>query len=207
MKINKYKISFFFNFVKFFFIVFIIFFLINFDEINSFVGLDTFNIRTKLASYLPLLAPTQKQIIITETKEVVKHETSIKKYTKKEIIQLLRYYADIYNIPFSLAYAIAKHESNIEQMRSRYETKYFKCHILGKKCKKLKFPTSWQEELKDVTGQQRMATSIGVMQLMPYTALRTVETVGVEACGRLNSPLELYDAEKNICIGVAYLSI
>jgi len=196
---------------KAFFYGTLIFFTYNIDVICSTLGIDFNEVRQEAADNLGLkfLAPKTKteQVKVEGLEEQITIETQTMfrtNYTTREMEELITKWAEHYHVNRELIIAIAHQESGMQQMRSRYEDRYFRCHLLGKGCKKITdWPTLWREELQDQAGKMRAAMSVGIMQLMPYTAAMMARKLGIiEKIPSMNS---LYDPDVNIQIGVAYV--
>lgn len=140
--------------------------------------------------------------IIEKFQDVVIERESIRtNYSKEEIEDIIEKWAFHYYIDAGLARAVASIESNIEPMRSRFEPKYYNSYIVSKKLKD--FPKQWKGELKDEAGRMRAAMSVGVMQLMPYTAGRIAKDINM--LDKIPTMNHLYDVEINIQLGMALL--
>jgi soluble lytic murein transglycosylase-like protein len=132
-----------------------------------------------------------------KTQTVITEKFGIRRYAQPEIKELLYKYSEEYGINPTLVFAIAKTESRFQQMRRSENPHVFQKIKQGK----AKFPNNWSEELQDDAGKHLASGAIGVMQVMPETAWGVAQKLNIE----LPSILELFDADKNIKIGCAYL--
>lgn len=125
-------------------------------------------------------------------------------YSHQAVLDAITKWSRHYRVELELAMAVAKHESNLEPLRTKFEPDYYRCYILGKRgCNKIKPPQTWKPMLKDESGRRMMATSWGLFQLMPATAAGVAVREGI--LDQIQTIPKLFEVELNARLGIAYL--
>lgn len=136
-----------------------------------------------------------------------------KAQTTQDVIDAIKRKSQEIGLREVLFQSVGKVESAYRPMASRFEPAYFDCYLMGKgsrknskgevtPCSKLiirSWPSYWADELKDISGKMRAATSYGIMQVMPASAYRVAKKYNVEyLIPHIHS---LFDIEVNLTIG------
>lgn len=131
-----------------------------------------------------------------EPKTIVKVIYTSKNYSQEEIDELIEEWSEYYQVDPVLSHSVAQIESAKKQDATRFEDGYYNCYLLGQGCKKLKLPWALNDNEKRLA-----ATSWGIFQLMPKTAVSMAKMEGLQ----VNRITDLTDADLNIQLGIRYI--
>lgn len=125
---------------------------------------------------------------------IEKLKRTIKNLRNQNLEDNVRRWANIYNIPEALAFAVITQESEGDPKAKRYEPNFYNKYIKDK--------PEWKNN-PYYNEPTRISSSYGLMQVMYTTGYGVAKQLGI--LNRLKKPEDLYDPDLNLQIGMKYL--